>query len=226
MREGKRRGNLQMNEPINPPPPTSTTLTAPSHSWTPQMCVCTADKRWKTNWSTTTPLITFGRKEKRKKMAFTCCNYWRAAGPDWLVSFVSAAHRGPVEKLPPELGGGGGEVMDCSLLVSRTPQLFVPFLSLLQRGRRVLGCQAEFFFLGGGGRDGRGWNEKWKIRKTACLSVPIESKVKKANSIRFFIYRIALNCFCTAFCFDPGTSIMLLHLWKNNTKSIKLFFFF
>lgn len=97
-------------------------------------------------------------EEEKKNMAFTCCNYWRAAGPDWLVSFVSAAHQGPVEKLPPELGGGGGEVMDCALLASQPPLLFVSFLSLLQRGRRALGCQTDFFIT----------MEKWENEPFRC----------------------------------------------------------
>lgn len=97
-------------------------------------------------------------EEEKKNMAFTCCNYWRAAGPDWLVSFVSAAHQGPVEKLPLELGGGGGEVMDCALLASQPPLLFVSFLSLLQRGRRVLGCQTDFFIT----------MEKWENEPFRC----------------------------------------------------------
>lgn len=48
------------------PSPASQTSPHPSPSWTPQMCVCAADKRWKTNWSSTTPTA-FGRKMKKKK---------------------------------------------------------------------------------------------------------------------------------------------------------------
>lgn len=131
------------------PSPASQTSPYPSPSWTPQMCVCAADKRRKTNWSSST-LTAFGRvKKKKKMMAFTCRNYWRAAGPDELTSFVSVAHEGPVEKLPPEIGSSGGEVMDCALLASRLPSLSVehvlPF-SLSSKGGAVYLAAKTFFF--------------------------------------------------------------------------------
>lgn len=88
-------------------------------------------------------------KEEEKKMAFTWGNYWRVAGPDQLTSFVSVAHEGPVEKLPPEIGSSGGEVMECvgqSTAATFSVMLVLPFIFALQRGRCVLGCQKRFSF--------------------------------------------------------------------------------
>lgn len=86
-------------------------------------------------------------------MAFTCRNYWRAAGPDRLTSFVSVTHEGPVEKLPPEIGSGGGEVMDCALLASRPPPLSVehvlPFSFCPLKGALSTWLPKDFFFLFG-----------------------------------------------------------------------------
>lgn len=140
------------------PSPASQTSPHPSLSWTPQMCVCAADKRQKTNWSSTTPTA-FGKKKEKKMMAFTCRNYWRAAGPDQLTSFVSVAHEGPVEKLPLEIGSSGGEVMDCTLLASQ-PLPPLPFSFCPPKGALCTWLPKHFFFLVWGR-----WDKKWKNGK-------------------------------------------------------------
>lgn len=148
-----------MNQWTTPPPPQSSPLPPPAGC---HRCACALlinggkliealQRRW--------PHL--GGRRRKKNMAFTCCNYWRAAGPDWLVSFVSAAHRGPVEKLPPELGGGGGEVMDCALLASQ-PAAFCVFSLSPPKGAPCTWLPNRFF------------SKQWKNRKTSRFSVAIE----------------------------------------------------